>query len=125
MRVSSASAATFITFFLLQGERDLERLKHKLEQLQHAPRSHDGTFRTAAEAEWQRKQLAAEAADEHWEVDKALREQGAKLQSLYDTHHRTEYELAKRCAQITTKQLCTKLLERISSSSSIIPFFAW
>jgi hypothetical protein len=28
-------------------------------------------------------------------VDKALREQGAKLQNLYDTKQRTEYEIAK------------------------------
>lgn len=36
---------------LLQGEPELERLKRELEELKHAPRGLEGTFRTAAEME--------------------------------------------------------------------------
>jgi hypothetical protein len=35
----------------LQGEPELERLKRELEELKHAPRGLEGTFRTAAEME--------------------------------------------------------------------------
>lgn len=37
--------------WLLQGEPELERLKRELEELKHAPRGLEGTFRTAAEME--------------------------------------------------------------------------
>lgn len=35
----------------VQGEPELERLKRELEELKHAPRGLEGTFRTAAEME--------------------------------------------------------------------------
>lgn len=36
---------------MFQGEPELERLKRELEELKHAPRGLEGTFRTAAEME--------------------------------------------------------------------------
>ncbi|WIA33521.1 hypothetical protein OEZ86_006646 [Tetradesmus obliquus] len=85
------------------GEPELERLKRELEELKHAPRGLEGTFRSAAEMERHRHQLADAAIEEQLEVQTAFREQGAKLQSLYDKKQRTEFEIAKRDTEI--KQL--------------------
>lgn len=79
-----------------QGEPELERLKRELEEIKHAPRGLEGTFRTAAEMERHRHQLADAAIEEQLEVQTAFREQGTKLQGLYDKKQRTEYEMAKK-----------------------------
>ena len=81
------------------GEPELDRLKRELEELKHAPRAAagpDGGFRTAAEAERHRHQLADAAIEGQLEVQTALREQGSRLQALYDRRQRAEYDLAKR-----------------------------
>lgn len=93
---SSTTHLSFWLFACAQGEPELERLKRELEDLKHAPRGLEGTFRTAAEMERHRHQLADAAIEEQLEVQTAFREQGAKLQSLYDKKQRTEFELAKR-----------------------------
>jgi len=85
-----------LLLLLLQGEPELDRLKRELEELKHAPRGLEGTFRSAAEMERHRHQLADAAIEEQLEVQTAFREQGAKLQSLYDKKQRTEYEINKR-----------------------------
>jgi hypothetical protein len=41
-------------------------------------------------------QLADAAIEEQLEVQTAFREQGSKLQGLYDRKQRTEYDIAKR-----------------------------
>lgn len=66
--------------------------------MKHAPRSleNTGTFRTAAEMERHKHQMADAAIEEQLEVQTAFREQGAKLQSLYDKKQRIEFEMAKR-----------------------------
>ena len=43
-----------------------------------------------------RAQLADAAIEEQLEVQTAFREQGARLQSIYDRKQRSEYEMAKR-----------------------------
>jgi hypothetical protein len=40
-----------------QGEPELERLKRELEELKHAPRGLEGSYRTAAEMERHRHQV--------------------------------------------------------------------
>eukprot|EP00775_Hariotina_reticulata_P013475 gene13475-13601_t len=98
------------------GEPELDRLKRELEELKHAPRGLEGTFRTAAEMERHRHQLADAAIEEQLEVQTAFREQGAKLQSLYDKKQRTEYEINKRENEIKQlqgwKATVENLLER-------------
>lgn len=83
---------------MYQGEPELDRLKREVEVLKHAPRSleNTGTFRTAAEMERHKHQMADAAIEEQLEVQTAFREQGAKLQSLYDKKQRIEFEMAKR-----------------------------
>ena len=46
---------------LRQGEPEFERLKRELEEVKNAPRGLEGTFRTAAEMERHRAQVAAPA----------------------------------------------------------------
>jgi hypothetical protein len=65
-------------------------------QAKHAHRGLDGTYRTAAEMERHRAQLADAAIEEQLEVQTALREQGAKLQAIYERKQRGEFEMAKR-----------------------------
>jgi hypothetical protein len=91
-----ANASVVVMLLVLQGEPELERLKRELEEIKHAPRGLEGTFRTAAEMERHRHQLADAAIEEQLEVQTAFREQGTKLQGLYDRKQRTEYEIAKR-----------------------------
>lgn len=45
-----------------------------------------------------RAALADAAIEEQLEVQTAFREQGARLQGVYDKKQRFEYEMAKRCA---------------------------
>jgi hypothetical protein len=79
-----------------QGEPELERLKRELEELKHQPRGLEGSYRTQAEMERHRHQLADAAIEEQLEVQTAFREQGAKLQALYERKQRTEYDMVKR-----------------------------
>ena len=65
---------------LLQGEPEFERLKRELEDVKNAPRGLEGTFRTAAEMERHRAQLADAAIEEQLEVQTTFREHGARLQ---------------------------------------------
>lgn len=63
-----------------QGEPEFERLKRELEDVKNAPRGLEGTFRTAAEMERHRAQLADAAIEEQLEVQTQFREHGARLQ---------------------------------------------
>lgn len=74
--VSSVTAAA-----LSQGEPEFERLKMQLEDVKAQPRGLEGTFRTAAEMERHRAQLADAAIEEQLEVQTAFREHGARLQA--------------------------------------------
>lgn len=65
---------------LRQGEPEFERLKRELEEVKNAPRGLEGTFRTAAEMERHRAQLADAAIEEQLEVQTQFREHGARLQ---------------------------------------------
>lgn len=87
----------------LQGEPEFERLKRELEEVKNQPRGLDGTFRSAAEMERHRAQMADAAIEEQLEVQTAFREQGARLQSIYDKRQRTEMEIARKEQEI--KQL--------------------
>lgn len=79
-----------------QGEPEFERLKRELEEVKNAPRGLEGTFRTAAEMERHRAQLADAAIEEQLEVQTAFREHGARLQAIYDKRQRTDVEVARR-----------------------------
>lgn len=71
--------------------------------MKNAPRGLEGTFRSTAEMERHRAQMADAAIEEQLEVQTAFREHGAKLQSIYDQRQRTEMEIARREQEI--KQL--------------------
>ena len=64
----------------LQGESEFDRLKRELEEVKNQPRGLEGTFRTAAEMERHRAQLADAAIEEQLEAQTAFRERGAWLQ---------------------------------------------
>jgi hypothetical protein len=87
----------------LQGEPKFERLKRELEEVKNAPRGLEGTFRSTAEMERHRAQMADAAIEEQLEVQTAFREHGAKLQGIYDQRQRTEMDIARREQEI--KQL--------------------
>ena len=55
-------------------------MKRELEEVKNQPRGLEGTFRTAAEMERHRAQLADAAIEEQLEVQTAFREHGARLQ---------------------------------------------
>lgn len=74
----------FTCAYGLQGEPEFDRLKRELEEVKNQPRGLEGTFRTAAEMERHRAQLADAAIEEQLEVQTAFREHGARLQV---THH--------------------------------------
>ncbi|DBA96032.1 TPA: hypothetical protein ACH3X1_001533 [Trebouxia sp. C0004] len=88
---------------LRQGEPEFDRLKRELEEVKNQPRGLEGTFRTAAEMERHRAQLADAAIEEQLEVQTAFREHGARLQGIYDKRQRTEHEMVHREQEI--KQL--------------------
>ena len=67
----------------MQGEPEFDRLKRELEEVKNQPRGLEGTFRTAAEMERHRAQLADAAIEEQLEVQTAFREHGARLQVIY------------------------------------------
>ena len=64
----------------VQGEPEFDRLKRELEEVKNQPRGLEGTFRTAAEMDRHRAQLADAAIEEQLEVQTAFREHGARLQ---------------------------------------------
>ncbi|GAB4814795.1 hypothetical protein N2152v2_001841 [Parachlorella kessleri] len=88
---------------LRQGEPEFDRLKREVEEVKNAHRGLDGTYRTAAEMERHRAQLADAAIEEQIEVQTAFREQGQRLQRIYD--HRRETELAMARREQEMKQL--------------------
>ena len=81
----------------LQGEPEFDRLKRELEEVKHAHRGLDGTYRSTAELERHRAQLADAAIEEQLEVQTAFREQGSRLQTIYEKKQRAEYDMSKRC----------------------------
>ena len=87
----------------VQGEPEFERLKRELEEVKNQPRGLEGTFRSAAEMERHRAQMADAAIEEQLEVQTAFREHGARLQGIYDKRQRTEMEVARKEQEI--KQL--------------------
>ncbi|KAG1660965.1 hypothetical protein FOA52_005590 [Chlamydomonas sp. UWO 241] len=107
---------------LRQGEPEFERLKRELDEVKHAHRGLDGTYRSAAEMERHRAQLADAAIEEQLEVQTAFRELGARLQATYDKKQRAEYEMAKRETEIkqlqgwkgTVENLVDKFIEVLS-----------
>ena len=54
--------------FSVQGEPEFERLKRELEEVKNAPRGLEGTFRSTAEMERHRAQMADAAIEEQLEV---------------------------------------------------------
>lgn len=64
--------------------------------MKSAPRGLDVAYRSAAEMERHRAQLADAAIEEQLAVQAAFREQGALLQSIYERKQRAEYELTAR-----------------------------
>jgi hypothetical protein len=82
---------------LRRGEPEFERLKRELEELKSgAPRGLEGTYRTAAEMERHRSQLADAAIEEQIEVQAAFRETGSRLQRVLDLRRETEVGMARR-----------------------------
>ncbi|KAK9841198.1 hypothetical protein WJX74_001758 [Apatococcus lobatus] len=105
---------------LRQGEPEFDRLKRELEDVKNQPRGLEGTFRTAAEMERQRAQLADAAIEEQLEVQTAFREHGARLQNIYDRRQRTEIEMARREQEIKQlqgwRQTVQQLVDRFKES---------
>lgn len=64
--------------------------------MKNQPRGLEGTFRTQAEMERHRAQLADQAIEEQLEVQTAFREHGNRLQKIYEARQRTEVEMARR-----------------------------
>lgn len=62
-----------MSILCLQGEPEFERLKRELEEVKNAPRGLEGTFRSAAEMERHRAQMADAAIEEQLEVQTAFR----------------------------------------------------
>lgn len=80
-----------------QGEPEFERLKRELDEVKLAhQRSLDGVFRSTAEMDRHRAQLADAAIEEQLEVQTAFREQGVRLQGIYDKKQRAELDMSKR-----------------------------
>ena len=71
--------------------------------MKNQPRGLEGTFRSAAEMERHRAQMADAAIEEQLEVQTAFREHGARLQGIYDKRQRTEMDIARKEQEI--KQL--------------------
>jgi hypothetical protein len=64
--------------------------------MKNQPRGLEGTFRTQAEMERHRAQLADQAIEEQLEVQTAFREHGSRLQKIYESRQRTEMDMARR-----------------------------
>lgn len=59
-------------------------------------RAVEGTFRTAAELERHREEMADAAIEKQLEVQTAFREHGARLQRIFEKHQRTEVDMKRR-----------------------------
>ncbi len=59
-------------------------------------RALEGTFRSAAEMERHRSQLADAAIEEQLEVQTAFREQSVHLQGIYDQKQRAEFDMVTK-----------------------------
>ena len=79
-----------IPFLCLQSEPELERLKLRLQELKEGPKGLEGTSRRQA------AQRTDAALKELLDVEEAFREDGPKLQGLYDLKQRTEYGITTR-----------------------------
>ena len=62
-RVVTLYFAVSVVLCVLQGEPEFDRLKRELEEVKNQPRGLEGTFRTAAEMERHRAQLADAAIE--------------------------------------------------------------
>ncbi|KAL6765006.1 hypothetical protein V8C86DRAFT_2467238 [Haematococcus lacustris] len=108
---------------LKQGEPEFERLKRELDEVKHSHRGLDGTYRSQAEMDRHRAQLADAAIEEQLEVQTAFREQGALLQAIYDSKLRAEHEMVKRETEVkqlqgwkgTVENLLDKFLELMAA----------
>lgn len=90
-----------LTAQLRQGEPQFERLKRELDEVKAAPsRSLEGTYRTTAEMERARKQLADAAIEEQIHVQAALRQTGTRLQKIVETRGEVEMALRSRDAEM-------------------------
>jgi hypothetical protein len=105
-----------------QAEPGLERLKRELDLVKqgggraaadHPPAPPHG-FRTAAEAERHRHQVADAAIGEQLEAQTALRERGARVQSLHERRQRLEYEAAKRENEVKQLQGWRQTVESLA-----------
>lgn len=72
----------------MQDEPEFDRLKRKLEEVKKQPLGMEGTFRTAAEREWRRAEMADAAIEEQLKVQTAFREHGARMQVKRQHLHR-------------------------------------
>lgn len=78
---------------LMQGEPEFERLKRELESAKSLARTND--------KDRQRPKVNETMLEDHLEVQSAFREQGARLQGMYDKRQRTELEMVRRETEIT------------------------
>ncbi|GFH10795.1 USP domain-containing protein [Haematococcus lacustris] len=99
---------------LKQGEPEFERLKRELDEVKHSHRGLDGTYRSQAEMDRHRAQLADAAIEEQLEVQTAFREQGALLQAIYDSKLRAEHEMLQGWKG-TVENLLDKFLELMAA----------
>lgn len=86
-----------------QGEPEFARLKQELEDVNSQPRALEGTFRTAAELERHRVEMADAAIEKKLAVQAAFKEHGGKLQAIYEKRGRIEADMSRRTQEI--KQL--------------------
>lgn len=93
---SCSKRLTALSLYLPQGEPEYERLKRELDDVKRAPRGLDSAYRSAAEMERHRAQLADAAIEEQLEVQTAMREAGAKLQALAEKKSRVDMEISKK-----------------------------
>mmetsp|Transcript_9701 Transcript_9701/g.26290 ORF Transcript_9701/g.26290 Transcript_9701/m.26290 type:complete len:665 (+) Transcript_9701:145-2139(+) len=98
---------------LKQGEPEFDRLKRELEEVKQNHRGLDGTYRSQAEMERHRAQLADQAIEEQLEVQTAFREQGAMLQGIYDKKQRAEYDITKRETEVKQLQGWKTTIEKL------------
>ncbi len=87
----------------MQGEPEFERLKRVMEELKNQPRPVEATYRTANEMERHRHQLTDAAIGEQIDVQSAFREQGVRLQQIYDNRRATEMKLHKWCVPLQSR----------------------
>lgn len=79
---------------LMQGEPEFERLKRELENAKNLVRNSDKDRQRVSK-------VNDSLLEEQLEAQSAFREQGARLQSIYDKRQRTELDIAKREQEIS------------------------